>query len=52
MLASLFAGAVSEIHVPLNVPDVTETGSCIMERLSRFFVRKLHVLKLESEPRS
>ena len=33
------AGAVWG-HVPLNVPDVTKQSSCIMKRLSRFFVKK------------
>ena len=27
-------------HVPLSVPDVTKQSGCIMERLSRFFVKE------------
>ena len=27
-------------HIPLSVPDVTKQSSCIMERLSRFFVKE------------
>lgn len=42
--AELLAGLTSLVlywgHVPLSVPDVTKQSSCIMERLSRFFVKE------------
>lgn len=40
MLAGLTSLVLYRGHVPLNVPDVTKQSSCIMKRLSRFFVKK------------